>query len=211
MKVNPRLIDMSGEVFTDWIVLHKSGNSKRGAAMWLCKCKCGEERVVIGGDLRSGKSTGCGCSQYSDVSKRMKTHGDSKSRLYRIWKAMQTRVSNKNIRGAENYSGKGIEISWASFDEFKQWANSNGYRDNLSIDRIDFDLGYSPSNCRWADAKTQSRNRSIVLFREDGKPWCEIAEENGITTTLMHGRIHEGWPIEHAATAPKGTRLKNLI
>lgn len=123
---------------------------------------------------------------------------------------MRTRCNNPNTPGHINYGARGISVctEWADFTVFRDWAISNGYADGLSIDRKDNDVGYSPDNCRWATSETQSQNRRFVLRSDDGTPWAAIAKANGIPVTLMHGRIHEGWPVEKAATLPKGTRLR---
>lgn len=211
MKPNSKLIDMSGQVFGLWHVQEKAGNYVGGAALWLCKCGCGTQRVVLGSDLRSGKSASCGCAHKEAASKANTTHGLSKTRLHRIWKAMRTRCNNPNIPGAQNYSGRGISIcaEWAEFMPFRDWAIRSGYAENLSIERIDVNGNYCPENCTWATDLEQSINRRFVLKNSDGTAWSQIAKANGIQVTLMHSRIHEGWPAEKAATLPKGSRLRD--
>src|SRR5690606_24373184 len=104
--------------------------------------------------------------------------------------------------GFADYGGRGMNIctSWHDFSTFRVWAMSHGYDDNLSIERLDVNKGYSPDNCTWASALEQSVNRRFVLKDETGQPWSQIAKSNGITVTLFHSRLHEGWPIHLAAT-----------
>jgi hypothetical protein len=119
---------------------------------------------------------------------------------------MKARCADKTRSG---YGARGLQVctEWASFSAFRDWALAHGYTDKLTIDRNNNDLGYSPENCTWQDKQQQAVNRRFVLRDEAGRAWCEIAKSNGIPVTLMHGRIHEGWPIEKAATLPKGSRV----
>jgi hypothetical protein len=210
---NPKLIDLSHQKFGNWFVIEKQGNTKGGAAIWKSQCLCGNIGYPIGSDLRKGKTLSCGCVAKELAKKRFTTHGEAKTRLYRIFKAMRTRCTNKKIPNAKNYSGKNIKIceEWNDFEKFKKWAFQNGYNDNLSIDRIDNNKGYNPENCRWATPLQQSINRDFVLKSPSGEPWSQIAKSNGIPVTLFHSRKHEGWPCEYAATLPKGTRLKTYL
>lgn len=96
------------------------------------------------------------------MGKRFATHGGSKTRLYRVWRGMKTRCYNANSKKYHHYGGRGIIIcdEWlTSFAKFREWALTNGYTDKLSIDRIDVNGNYEPSNCRWADDLTQRHNR----------------------------------------------------
>lgn len=208
MAKNSRLIDLTGKQFGLWSVIWQAGNSPRGAALWFCRCACGAHGTPSGGDLRAGKTKSCGCA--IDYGRSLRTHGGSGTRLHRIWKAMKTRCGNPHSRSFKYYGALGISVcdEWASFDRFRAWALANGYKDALTIERVNNDLGYSPSNCIWATAQQQSVNRRFVLRNANGEAWSQIAKRNGIPVTLMHGRIHEGWPIEKAATLPRGSRLK---
>ena len=207
MAKNPRLKNLSGQRFGRWEVLHQSGNLKGGGALWLCRCDCGNSKNVVGADLRSGKSKSCGCARIEKVRQPL-THGGSRSRLHRIWKAMRNRCLNENSPSYKNYGGRGISIcsEWEDFASFREWANKNGYDESLSIERIDVDGNYSPSNCTWADALTQSSNRRYTRKRDDGQLWWHIAQSNGITKAAYRSRLYDGWPIEEAATRPMRQR-----
>jgi hypothetical protein len=107
------------------------------------------------------------------------------------------------------YGGRGIKVcdEWKnSYENFREWALSNGYADNLTLDRINPNGNYEPSNCRWATAKTQGNNRrSCLYFTIDGvtKSLMELCEEYGAPYELVRGRLRRGWEIAKALTAPK--------
>lgn len=210
MAKNPRLIVLTGQRFGLWTIGTQAGNSPRGGALWHATCDCGQQGTPMGADLRSGKSTSCGCLQRAAARKVLRTHGESKTRLYRIWKSMHTRCYNENVPDYVRYGGRGIGIcdAWRTFEPFRDWALASGYAADLSIDRIDNDIGYQPSNCRWATAETQSQNRRFVRRSPDGRPWSAIAKAHGLKTTTMHCRLNEGWPIELAASLPLGSRWR---
>lgn len=204
MAKNPRLIDMSGQQCGDWIVLRQAGNSKGGGALWLSRCTCGVERPVLGADMRSGKSKNCGCKTQARLGELNRTHSGSGTRLHNIWKMMLARCENPSDGSYANYGGRGISVSsgWHDFATFRKWALANGYRDDLSIDRVDNNKGYYPQNCRWANATTQSRNRRFVALTSDGRPGPEVAEENGIPARTYNVRRCAGWSVDEAATFP---------
>lgn len=201
---NPRLIDLSQQRFGLWRVLHQNGNSPRGGALWACLCDCGVERTVMGADLRTGRSTGCRCATRNRLGDASRTHGQTGTRLYNIWKSMRTRCSDV---GNPLYGGRGISVcsEWADFPAFREWALSNGYSKSLSIERIDNDAGYSPANCTWATAKTQSNNRRFIR-RIRGRPAHLVAENNGIPARVFRWRVGHGWATDEAATWPMGKK-----
>ncbi len=206
---NARKIHLDGLVFGNWTVIKQSGNNSRGGALWLCSCSCGSTGTVAGTDLRSGKSKSCGCVSRLSIGEASRTHGKSRTRLYFTWKNMRCRCYKKNSASYANYGARGISVcrEWSSFENFQTWAESSGYSDDLTIERIDCDKDYCPENCTWATRQVQNVNRRFVKKDENGLAWSEIAKSNGIPVTLMHGRLNDGWPIELAATKPKRIRM----
>lgn len=137
-------------------------------------------------------------------------HGKRNTRLYGIWLQMKNRCFNTKTERYKDYGGRGITVcdEWKNdFTKFYDWSISNGYQENLTIDRIDNDGNYEPSNCRWVTVKTQNRNaRSNHLITFKGETHCiiEWAEITGLTRGCISNRLRYGWSIEDTLTKPKG-------
>lgn len=179
--------------------IYKDGKKDGNILYYLCKCDCGKECVVLKGNLTSGNVKSCGCYQ-KEVNKKTKTkHGLSLTRLYRIWFCMINRCYNNKNDNYPWYGGKGITLcdEWKNdVKNFYNWSMKNGYKDNLTIDRIDVNGNYSPENCRWVDMKHQCNNRSCnMLYEKDGilKTAGEWGKELGIDGkyiySILDGRI----------------------
>jgi len=137
-----------------------TSKQRKRFAIFVCPY-CGKDFTSEVTSVKGGRATKCkSCS--IKVSKT--THGETKSRLHGIWVGLRQRCTNVNVGNYLNYGGRGITVcaEWDDFIEFKNWALSNGYADNLSIDRADNDLGYTPDNCRWTDRETQARNTRLI-------------------------------------------------
>ena len=135
---------------------------------------------------------------------RKKTHGESFSRLYDIWSCMKTRCSNKKHPHFHRYGGRGIIVcdEWKrSYEAFRDWALSNGYHEDLTIDRIDNNGNYEPSNCHWISQKEQMKNRNCARVFE-GKSLSEWAQLTGIKRRTLAGRLERGWSWEDALSIP---------
>lgn len=182
-----RLNDLTGQRFGRLTVIERAENKKDGRAKWLCQCDCGKTTVTTGTNLRTGVTKSCGCYMIECETARIKeictTHGKSHTRLYKTWRNMKQRCYNPNNTYYHRYGGRGITVcaDWKqNFKAFYDWAMTSGYQDDLSIDRINNDKGYSPDNCRWATRKVQERNKSRNRLVElNGKTktlaeWCEI-------------------------------------
>lgn len=130
----------------------------------VCKCECGTVKEIRLDCLGAVKSCGCLNLEPREYSR---THNETGSRLYQLWASMKDRCKNPNARGYRHYGGRGITYcdEWEDYIPFRDWALANGYEQGLSIDRIDNDGNYEPSNCRWVTQKEQTlntrRNRHI--------------------------------------------------
>ena len=142
------------------------------------------------------------------------THGGSGTRLNKIYRAIKQRCNNPQNPAYENYGGRGITVcaEWLnSFEAFRDWALANGYRDDLTIDRIDNDGPYCPENCRWVTMKQQGNNRRsnrVLTYNGENHTITEWAELTGINLHTLMGRLYvRGWNVEKALTTK--VRRKN--
>ena len=136
-------------------------------------------------------------------------HGMNDTRLNGVWRDMRYRCNNSNSNYYSHYGGRGIKVcdEWNEFINFYEWSMKNGYKEGLSIDRIDVDKGYSPENCRWVDMKTQQRNRrNNRIIEYNGMSLCiaEWSEVTGLHRKTIAYRLDNGWSIEDTLTKPKG-------
>ena len=163
-----RKLDLIGPRFGRLTITERCGTDSGGNAKWLCICDCGGDTIATTSHLRGGHTQSCGCLRMErlktegKVTRFKEKHALSYSRLYRIWTGMKSRCYNPKYTKYSLYGGRGITVceQWLNdVQAFYDWAMSNGYADNLSIDRIDNDKGYCPENCRWATITEQNRNR----------------------------------------------------
>lgn len=188
-------IDLVGQRHERLLVIHKSDN---GRTRWVCKCDCGNEVELTPYYFFQYKS--CGCLEKENkqnLTQYTKTHGMTKSILYHKYCDIKERCFNHNYRYYHRYGGRGITIcdEWMGkhgFENFMKWAYDNGYDDNKktyeqTLDRIDVDGNYCPSNCRWVDQMTQSNNRSTNVFIEDAGEKLTLSQ-----FARKHG-INKGW------------------
>lgn len=182
--------------------------------MWLCKCDCGEERIVNCHNLLRGHSRSCGCLQREATVKANKTHGMRSSRIYRTWVHMRDRCYNPNDKRYDRYGGRGIEVcdEWRdSFQSFFEWAMVNGYSDDLTIDRIDVNGNYEPSNCRWVTLKAQASNRSnnhFICIDGESLTVTQWLEKKMMKKETFYARLRKGWSEERAILTPVGGDAK---
>lgn len=178
--------------------IHEKGKNSK----WLCLCNCGNLFVTTACSIRDRENLSCGCM----IGKSHEKHGYIKlnQRLYKIHNAMVERCYNVNHKQYKHYGGRGIAVcnEWRNdFMNFYEWAMNNGYKEELTIDRVDVNGNYEPTNCRWATAKQQGRNRRTCRYftindeTHNLSEWCEILNLN---YKRVYNRLYKGWSIEKA-------------
>jgi len=201
-------INLIGKRHERLVVIKKA---EKGFTRWVCKCDCGNEVELLASKFFSNKS--CGCLEKEnkmDLAKHTRTHGMTKSILYHKYCGMKERCFNPNYKHFERYGGRGITIceEWLGengFVNFMKWAYKNGYDDNKhgydqSIDRINVDGNYEPSNCKWSNQIEQARNRGNSIKIVDAEKeisMCEFMENHGITSdAYVRRHIEKGFTAE---------------
>ena len=208
----PKGIDLTDQRFGRLLAIKLVETGRR--RKWLCVCDCGNETVVKAELLRSGKTNSCGCLQKETVSHINTTHGKHNHKLYAVWASLRQRCNNPSDKSYKYYGGRGIKVckEWDSeFTPFYEWAISNGYKDGLSIDRINVDKDYSPDNCRWVTMKAQMnntrRNRKYTINDETHtlSEWCDLYHTY---YSLVKSRLYRGYSLIEALTISKGEKRK---
>ena len=189
-------IDITGQKYGRLTVLNYA-YTKNKIAHWKCKCDCGNIKVVKGPRIKNGDIKSCGCLRRELARKKSTKHGQHGTRLYNIWKGVMNRCNTKGSSTFYKYGGRGIKVvdEWINFDNFKKWALDNGYKDNLTIERIDVNGNYEPDNCKWIPAKEQHYNkRTNITETIDGenKTLAQWAEQYGIKKSTIYARYKRG-------------------
>jgi len=201
-----RLIDLTGKTFGTLTVLKRgeNRNERKHTVYWTCKCQCGNIVNVCGDKLKNQKT--CSHSCKCNIGKEMITksgrkiikHGFSNTRLHKIWRDMICRCYSKNNYHGEWYRERGITIcdEWKNdFIKFYNWAVENGYNDNLTIERINNNKGYSPDNCKWETMLEQCHNKGLSKLNKSGVSGVTKRKDSGkwrVSITNNYEKINIG-------------------
>lgn len=204
-----KALNLCGLRFGRLVAIKRVENSKSGKAKWLCRCDCGNEKIIFATNLVRGLTHSCGCLNKEIVADRFSKHHLSENTLYKTWSNMKKRCINPKSTSFNLYGGRGIRVcdEWLSdFTAFYEWAISSGYQDSLTIDRIDVNGNYCPENCRWVDRLTQANNcrtNHYLTYNGVTKTISEWARTIGVSDSVIRQRISKlGWSTEKALSTP---------
>ena len=181
--------DICGQTFGRLTAVRRVGTYKSGGALWLFACVCGGETITLASHARTGHTRSCGCLW----SETHTIHGLSHSAEYQAWAGMLARCNDPSARGWDRYGGRGIRVCerWASFENFLADMGAGPSAD-LSIDRVNNNGNYEPSNCRWATTEQQSSNRRDnvhLTFQGRTQTLSQWARELQISPAGLHRRL----------------------
>jgi hypothetical protein len=185
------VIDLTGKRFGKLVVLGRAPSSARERPKWLCRCDCGKEKVIRGHALRAGATHSCGCMVGVLTGNRFRTHGQCGTEMHKIWIGMNCRCANSNDLRFPRYGGRGIKVCARWRKSFVSFLRDVGPRPSKqhSLDRIDNNGNYEPSNVRWATRVVQARNSSKAkqIVTQNGESLClvECAERLKIDYTKI--------------------------
>lgn len=191
-------INLQGMKFGKLMVLQQAEDKitpkKKKVTQWKCLCICGNITIVSTNNLRRGTTRSCGCLNNGNNRK----HNKSDSRLYHIWTNMIQRCTNIKNKSFKDYGRRNIKVceEWKKFQKFDKWALENGYRDDLSIDRINNDGNYEPSNCRWATRKEQAnnkRNNHRITLMDETHTITEWSKVLNIPVSTLERKNKNDW------------------
>lgn len=175
-------------------------------------CDCGTVKFINFSHFKDGSTKSCGClrSEFASSKKSIENR-----RLYDIYYGMLSRCNNPKNIGYKNYGGRGIKVceEWSNFKSFEKWSLNNGYTDELSIDRIDNDGDYTPSNCRWTNKLTQANNTRVNKYIEIEGEVRSVAEWSrilGIDPKYVYHRLHQGMTVEDSLDY-SDMRMENIV
>lgn len=205
--------DLTGKTFGKLTPVKYLGNNT-----WNCVCSCGTRKTISRHNLISGHILSCGCSRRGKRNKNTKKkHGMIGTRIYTVWLNMKRRCSNPNADNYKNYGARGIKVcdEWNEFEPFYEWAKLNGYKEEilpngknrLTLDRINTNGNYEPSNCRWVDIKTQANNTTqnhIVHYKGQDYTLTQLCETFNLSIHCISWRLRNGWGVEEAIETPNG-------
>ena len=208
-------IDIIGKKFNRLTVLEfhhkvqrykKNGHKGGFREFYLCRCDCGNKTVVEKHQLITYATKSCGCLVKEHAKINFSKHNLTNHRLYNTWAHIKGRCFNPNNNSYDNYGGRGITMcdEWKKdFMNFYDWAITNGYKDDLTIDRIDVNGNYEPDNCRWVDMKVQAnnkRNNFLVTIYNRTQTLSEWCDEKNLNYDKIQTRLNLGWTLEDAMT-----------
>jgi hypothetical protein len=204
-------IDLIGQVFGRLTVVSRETRrmSGRNRTYWFCRCSCGNEVSVVSDSLIQERTQSCGCLLRESSTERHISHGLSHTAEFSVWCAMRKRCGNPKDIGFHNYGGRGIRVCdrWLGKDGFTNFLTDVGRRPSPkhTLDRIDNDGDYCPTNCVWATRAEQlrhNRRNNVITFNGKTMILQDWVNEIGISRSVLDTRLRRGWTVERAFTTP---------
>lgn len=200
-----------GDIYGYFTVLKTSidENSKNGHLFFIVKCKCGNIKTMRKCTVVSGRTKSCGCLKRELVIKRSKTHGMRGTPEYKSWSSMLSRCHNKNLQAYKDYGGRGIKVCerWMKFENF--YEDMGPRPEGTSLDRVENNGNYEPSNTRWGTREEQANNtrtNRYITYNGETKTLAQWADYYNINYGTLEHRIKLGWPIKEALTRDIGDK-----
>lgn len=194
------LQDLTGTRFGRLTAVKLSEKRSGRKTFWDCICACGKEKTIRTDSLKDGSVRSCGClkKEQDEInfkdSKFKPTHGETNTHIYQTWQSMKQRCNDRNTKSYKYYGGRGIKVSeeWENdYESFKRWAYQNGYKETLSIERMNVNGNYEPSNCTWIPMSEQARNKQNTIrieYNGEAKTLIEWCEELVLDAGLVRNR-----------------------
>lgn len=202
--------NLLGQRFGRLIVIQKLP-TKNERTMWLCRCDCGNLTEASCNKLTMGVKRSCSCYKLERIKEASTKHGGKGTPLYNVWRGIKERCYCPKNKAFKYYGGKGVEVctEWKDdFGTFKKWAEDNGYKQGLTIDRLDNNKNYEPSNCRWTTMREQSNNKTnISKYEINGELYSlrDLSEKFNLPIDVLYYRVKRAkWSIEKAVGTPLG-------
>jgi len=202
-----RIINLTGKKFGRLTVLHYVRINHH--IWWECKCECGTQKLIVGHSLRGGVTRSCGCLNREKTITRSTKHGFSRTRFYSIWLMMKDRCYNKRAEDYKNYGKRGIRVcnKWRNDPvAFVLWCSKQYAPKGYSIERINNEGNYTPSNCAFTTKKEQAANRrSNIIVKINGEKLIRkraIEKYSTVSDNCVRARTKRGWSLNRAILTP---------
>lgn len=200
-----RYKDWTGYKFSKLTVLHLSEKQDRPHKYWDCLCECGVIVSIASNDIKKGYIKSCGCFR----KEKRRTHSKHHTQIYNTWRGMKERCLSQTSYNFSNYGGRGIKVcpEWLDAKLFIDWAEKNGYKPGLTIERVDNDGDYTPENCKFIPLAEQAKNtRNCVFVEHNGETLCRedfLRKYSKVhRDTVRYRQKHFGLTLKEAALLP---------
>ena len=201
----PNALNLAGQRFGKLSVKEKLiERDSQGLVLWRCECDCGQTHIAAGALLKKGSTRSCGCQRAATLAEINKTHSQSRTKIYQVWRGMKKRCGLESQQNFANYGGRGITVCdrWLSFENFLQ--DMGHPPPGMSIERKDVNGNYEPSNCTWATQEQQNSNRRQTIFLEycgQKNTLVRWARDLGLSRQTVYWRYRQGWPVDEVLKA----------